>query len=265
MENHKFIFICGLHRSGTSLLFRSLREHPEISGFLDTDSPENEGMHLQTVYQTSGTYGGAGMFGFSPEAHLTELSDLVTDFNRNKLFQEWGKYWDLRKPYLLEKSPPNIIRTRFLQSIFPNSYFIILIRHPVAVSYATRAWYRKFRIFWRRFNKIFEHWIVCHEILLSDINYLKRVLPIKYEDFVVDPENVISRIYLFLGLGKYPVTQKIRPNVNDKYFSLWDNDLDHFFLKWLRIKTLDKYGDYVTKFGYNLHDLSNIDTFEFFK
>ena len=28
-------------------------------------------MHLQTVYPPSGHYGGAGAFGFHPEAHLT--------------------------------------------------------------------------------------------------------------------------------------------------------------------------------------------------
>ena len=59
IDQHRYIFVCGLHRSGTSVLFRSLRDHPEVSGFQGTASPEDEGMHLQTVYLPSGRYGGA--------------------------------------------------------------------------------------------------------------------------------------------------------------------------------------------------------------
>jgi hypothetical protein len=105
MSQHQLVFVCGLHRSGTSVLFRSLRGHPLMSGFEDTNSPENEGMHLQTVYQPSGHYGGAGKFGFSPEAHLTEASELVSDANRKKLFEEWKPYWDLDKPFRRATQP----------------------------------------------------------------------------------------------------------------------------------------------------------------
>ena len=47
---------------------------------------------------------------------------------------------DTGKEFLLEKSPPNIIRTRFLQAMFPNSYFINIKRHPIATSLATKKW-----------------------------------------------------------------------------------------------------------------------------
>ena len=30
MENHKFVFICGLHKSGTSVFEKTLAEHPDI-------------------------------------------------------------------------------------------------------------------------------------------------------------------------------------------------------------------------------------------
>jgi hypothetical protein len=33
MKNNEFIFLAGLHRSGTSLLHKIIREHPEVSGF----------------------------------------------------------------------------------------------------------------------------------------------------------------------------------------------------------------------------------------
>ena len=50
MQAKKFIFISGLHRSGTSLLYRILKEQDEISGLSKTNELEDEGQHVQTVY-----------------------------------------------------------------------------------------------------------------------------------------------------------------------------------------------------------------------
>ena len=72
MDGHRFVFLAGLHRSGTTLLARLLASHPEVSGFSDTGVPADEGQHLQTVYPAAAVYGGPGRFGFAPEAHFTE-------------------------------------------------------------------------------------------------------------------------------------------------------------------------------------------------
>lgn len=55
-QTHPFAILGGLHRSGTTLLFRMLREHPEISGFANNPDAnewlgaEDEGQYLQSVY-----------------------------------------------------------------------------------------------------------------------------------------------------------------------------------------------------------------------
>jgi hypothetical protein len=256
VSDHRFIFVCGLHRSGTSVLFRSLRDHPQVSGFQGTASPEDEGMHLQSVYLPSGRYGGAGEFGFHPEVHLTEDSPLVSEANRHKLFSEWSKYWDLQKMYLLEKSPPNIIRTRFLQAMFPNSYFIIMLRHPLAVSYATQKWYRRYKINWRRFPRIFEHWLVCHEIFRADQKDLRNSFVVKYEDFVAEPYRWVNDMYRFLGLSDHSMSQKVLTDVNKKYFKIWDQKLSGFLSGPMNRKIIKRYEDRVRCFGYSLTDLN---------
>src|SRR5918998_1575554 len=192
--NHRFLHIGGLHRSGTSTVFRCLREHPLISGFNDTGATEEEGQHLQSVYPPATAYGGPGRFGFHPEAHLTEDSDLITAHNRLRLFEEWKRYWDLAKPVLLEKSPPNLIRARFLQELFPNSYYVIVTRHPIAVSYATQKWS------YTSLAELIEHWLVCHEKFRQDKQYLRRFLVLRYEDFVAHPQSALGKIYSFLNL-----------------------------------------------------------------
>ena len=140
MQAKKFIFISGLHRSGTSLLYRILKEQDEISGLSKTNELEDEGQHVQTVYKPAYEFGGVGKFGFNINARLDENSKLINELNRKKLFNEWSRFWDLEKNILLEKSPPNIIRTRFLQKMFPNSYFINITRHPIATSIASKKW-----------------------------------------------------------------------------------------------------------------------------
>ena len=86
IDEHQFVFIGGLHRSGTSLLHRCLRSHPDFSGFLDLGVPEDEGQFVQSVYPRK--YGGPGLFAFHPAAHITESSPLVTDDNRRRLYEE---------------------------------------------------------------------------------------------------------------------------------------------------------------------------------
>jgi len=114
---HQFVFLAGLHRSGTTLLARLLAAHPEMSGFSGTGVPADEGQHLQSVYPAAKKYGGPGRFGFAPESHLTEGSPLVSEASARKLFEEWSAHWDLSRPLLLEKSPPNLLKTRFLQAL----------------------------------------------------------------------------------------------------------------------------------------------------
>jgi hypothetical protein len=215
VEDHRFVFIGGLHRSGTSVIFRCLREHPLISGFENTGAPQDEGQHLQSVYPPGDTYGGPGRFGFEPEAHLTETSELITKENRLRLLAEWKRHWDLEKPVLLEKSPPNLIRMRFLQELFPNPYFLVVIRHPIAVSYATREWTNA------SLPELIEHWLVCHEKFEQDRQHVRRLFVLKYEDFVEKPQAALDTIYSFLGLPHYPNRIQVHSRLNEKYLKQW--------------------------------------------
>jgi hypothetical protein len=259
LRDHKIVFVCGLHRSGTSILFKALRGHPQISGFKDTGAPEDEGMHLQSVYKPSGDYGGAGRFGFEPQAHLTETSPLATDSNRLKLYSEWSPYWDLAKPYLLEKSPPNLIRTRFLQAMFPNSYFLVILRHPVAVSLATRRWYRTLRFYTIRLRTVFEHWLTCHELFWEDRRYLDHYLVLKYEQLVHQPERSLGQIYTFLGLEMQPLIERLHAGINEKYFAQWQYLRDGLFSRYPTRRLERDFEARIRRFGYSFIDLRRIE------
>jgi len=247
MDEHKFVFICGLHRSGTSIFHRCISDHPQISGFSETGVPEDEGQHLQDVYKTAKYYSGPGTFGFDKRSHLDETSDLAIKGNSERLFTSWSKYWNLSKPILVEKSPPNLVRSRFLQELFPNSYFLIVLRHPVAVSYATKKWSKT------SVNSLIRHWLVCHEKFMNDKGFLKKCLMVKYEDFTEDPRTTLNSVCSFLDIENFKSDREIRSDVNQKYLLRWKQLEDAgFYSKAYKKYLIAKYENRVREFGYSL-------------
>jgi sulfotransferase family protein len=227
---HKFVFVGGLQRSGTTMLYRYLDEHPDVSALSGTDRATNEGQHNQSVYPGDEYHGKGGRFAFRPAARLTEASPLVTEANRRKLFDEWSRYWDVSNTYLLEKSPPNLIRMRFLQAMFPASYFVILLRHPIPVALATQRWGGD------RPHVLLEHWLRAHELFVEDVPHVRQVHALRYEDLVADPDAVLGRTFRFLGLDdpcpgrpraagvnrdNFDSDRILRTDVNDRYFEEW--------------------------------------------
>lgn len=226
MTSHQHIFIGGIHRSGTSPLARALSSHPQISGLAGTGAPEDEGQHLQDVYPMIRKYGGMNRFAYADEAHLTESSPLVSADNSRRLFDSWAPYWDLALPYLLEKSPSNIITTRFLQALFPNSWFIVIVRHPVVAALAIQKWNpylisRKGR--WRAsLAQAVRHWEMAHSILRADSRHIRRLHILRYEDLIRDPEGEFGRVGQFLGLECPIDSSLIAPGHDDEYFRAWE-------------------------------------------
>ncbi|WP_162917464.1 sulfotransferase family protein [Dongia deserti] len=218
VDGHRFLFIGGLHRSGTSIIHRLLREHPDASGLNDTPAPEDEGQHLQSVFPPARMFGGPGRFAFAEDAHMIETSDRVSEENRRKLLCEWGPYYDFSKKVLLEKSPPNLIRSRFLQAMFPGARFIFVVRHPIAVSCATRKWSNTHML------ELLFHWCVAHQILMQDLQQLDRAMVIRYEDFVSKPHVFLKEICHFTGLESFTPRETVSDH-NQEYFARWKNEI----------------------------------------
>jgi hypothetical protein len=230
MDRHHFVFVCGLQRSGTTMLYRSLGDHPSISALSGGVRATNEGQHNQTVYPADEHHSKGGQFAFRPEARMLEDSPLVTDANRRKLFDEWSRHWDTSKPFLLEKSPPNLIRMRFLQAMFPESSFVALLRHPIPVTLATQKWGKI------RPHRLLQHWLRAHELMASDVPHIRRLHVVRYEDLIADPDTALSHLFSFLGLDdhtsgrdraegvnqdNFEADRTLRLGVNDRYFEMW--------------------------------------------
>ena len=126
MIDKKFIFLGGLHRSGTSLLHEIIRNHPSVTGISNTDVFEDEGQHLQSVFFPGIAFGGPGKFAFNKKAYMNENNGLVSNANSERIFSDWSQYLDLSAEYIIEKSPPNLIRTRFLQALLHSLHSLLV-------------------------------------------------------------------------------------------------------------------------------------------
>lgn len=252
IDEHRLVFVGGLHRSGTSMLAASLARHPEMSGLSGTDAKEDEGQHLQDVLPPARDYGGAGRFALDPRAHLTEESPLATAANAERMVLQWAPYWELDRKYLVEKSPPTIVRTRLLQAMFPGARFVIVVRHPVVVALSTRKWRRGVSL-----SALVEHWFAAHDLLLADLPHLPGAYVVKYEHLVQAPAGTLAAVADALHLGGEVPADGIRTDASAAYEATW-REWAHSWVPWRRAeyrRLVAAYEERVYGFGYSLTDL----------
>lgn len=260
LASGRLVFVGGLHRSGTTPFARVLGGHPDISALSGTGVHEDEGQHLQTVYPPAKTYGGSGHFAKDERAHLTEKSALVSSGNASALLSAWQQHWDLSKRYLLEKSPPNLVMTRFLQALFPEASFIIVVRHPVTVALSTKKWTRLVSRQPARaatLSALVDHWLTAHEIFFADASHLRRVCIVYYEDLINRPESELGKVQKFLGLDQPIPPAGLAANRSVTYEDKWET-LGSGWRPggWQRRLIARKYADRLPQYGYRLNDLS---------
>jgi hypothetical protein len=278
----KYVFVGGLQRSGTSVLVRNVARLENCTGFKNTGVLQDEGKYLQDVYPTDHAYGGSGRYGFDPRAHLTETSNLLTPENVARLRASWHAYWDNSKTICVEKTPGNLLMTRFLQAAFPNSFFIVIKRHPVAVSMATQRWKRPSHnravpnVSVTAIHRLFEHWLHCYGIFDEDKRYLKHVYELTYERYVENPDKYHQEIARFIGTGvpEVPKDDEFRrvpqgrnptglrvpergleiPSAvySKKYFDRWSNCLTRSPFKRYYRYIAAKYEPEFARYGYSL-------------
>jgi len=147
----------------------------------------------------------------------------------------------------VEKTPGNLIMTRFLQAAFPNAYFIVIRRHPVAVGLATQKWSLS------SLHSLFEHWLRCHDLFEQDRQYLTHVHELTYEDYVENPAKHHSQIADFIGTR--PISdqmESLSSAHNRKYLNRWSNLLTNSPWKTYYLYIASKYEPKFAKYNYFL-------------
>ncbi len=181
-----WIFILGVNNSGTTVLTRLLQQHPEIRGL------PREGQILSNAFPRP-RYNGVGrLWSLRPDLfHWTEAHDPAP---AARVRYDWLPHFPRGRGFLLEKSPPNTLRSRWLQRYFAPAHFLGIVRSPYATCEGIR----------RRSGcdlaDAARHWSTSMEIMLSDAEHLERFYWFRYEDLTAEPDCYLGRIEQFLGL-----------------------------------------------------------------
>jgi len=247
------VFLGGLHRSGTSLAFRLLRRHPLVSGFSGTGTSEDEGQHLQTVYQPAKAFGGEGRFGFHAGAHLVEPAPRRAQADAEALYTQWSRYWDLRRPVLIEKSPPNLVRMRYLQSMFPHAHFVVIIRHPLEVALAQRKRTRH-QPLW----SLLRHWFACYDTFSADAPRIDRLLVLRYEDLLSAPQRTLDQLLSFVGLppASDAVAGEVSTGPSGRYRAEWERLVTRPWYRPYGELLIRRFEADARRYGYGMRDLA---------
>lgn len=251
VDGARLVFVAGLHRSGTTPLARLMADNPQISGLTRTGVREDEGQHVQSVYPPARTFGGPGRFAWNPQAHLTEASPLVSEQNAARLTAAWSPYWDLGRPLLLEKSPPNLVMGRFLQALFPGSAFVVVLRHPVVVALSTKKWAPRTSL-----HRLVAHWFAAHELMLADLPKMQRTHVLRYEDLIADPVAELEPVRHLLGLAEPLNSGMLEVSRSSAYEKEWDALTAGSLVARRRRRRIEaEFADQCARFGYDVSDL----------
>ena len=156
---------------------------------------------------------------------------------RLALFRQWGCFWDMSRPVLLEKSPPNMVVSRMLEALWSRHgagaprgvVFVFITRHPIANALGHLQWQacKGMSVF-----ELVTHWVAQHDTLAADLPKLARATLLKLEEWSADPEPALTRIFEGLGLAEPPPAEAaraaaagVRANPNAKYESQYCADL----------------------------------------
>jgi len=131
----------------------------------------------------------------------TEKPNLISNdknYNWKIIKQKWFKAWErsagrpLKNMILLEKSPPNVIRAELLQKYFLNSYFIVMVRNPYALSEGLR------RRQGYKIERCATHWGESMKFQMRNLKILDNVIWVKYSDLCDNQEMVKTKITTLL-------------------------------------------------------------------
>ena len=151
-----------------------------------------EGQHLTTAFPRPDLLGVGRLWSSRlEEFRWNEEHDAAPALQAKR---DWAPLYSNEQGILLEKSPPNTVRSRWLQRNFYPSRFLAIVRNPYAVCEGIRR-RKEYQI-----DKAALHWKTANECLLSDLEHIERKLLIRYEALTDDPPHSFAQIADFLNL-----------------------------------------------------------------
>jgi Tfp pilus assembly protein PilF len=187
------IFICGVSRSGTTLLEQMLAAHPS-----ERIMPGGE---MKTIHRLIRRH-------FGPQGVLVTGQRLagMTKAELRKMLDDWTaaiEHKAMGKPYITDKMPSNALLLGLLEVAFPEAPIILLERDPVAIACSCFVTpFAEEHTFSHRLSDIGHYFAQYRRV----VTHWETVLPpgriqrLRYEDLVTHPRESLSALLNTLGL-----------------------------------------------------------------
>jgi len=180
------IFVMGSMRSGTTLLRIILDSHPHIALGWETGFARAI-KHTKQVPDF--IYGDRWYrrYGLTDEDMDRRLQAFYASIFESYASREGARRWG-------EKTPLNVFRVNDIANIFPDSQFIVTVRHPGAAAASLLKWNYDF-------DKALAYWTNVYDRLRSFMSDVPpwRLTFVRFEDLLTNPPEVLASIMQFLG------------------------------------------------------------------
>jgi hypothetical protein len=196
------LFVVGMWRSGTSLLYRLINQHPEIALMYEGDLavlrplftwPNRKKNWMEYWDFWSGALRRHSIDRATIPSYFPDLKTAIETVHRT---YAGSKIWGC-------KSPNYYDRMAVLHEMFPNARFIVIWRDPADVC---RSVLRAGKISYSWFNRrgMFHRGLFGCRVLKAESERLKRagaqIHEVQYENLVSDPRKAMMEICEFLNL-----------------------------------------------------------------
>jgi hypothetical protein len=277
MEYQQPIIICGMHRSGTSLVSNIIESQGVFMGRKKQN--DNEPVFFLDINETifrllNASWDTPDNFSFANVFFKTNVQKIINrklqsnsarsyfglyQFLKNHDFQKINYSWGW-------KDPRNTFTLDYWRQIFPGVKVVHVYRNPIDVA---RSLQRRQEQFTERFstNKRFEEFAVKNDFMGTSYKclhleegfklwekYIRKafssgadIFHLKYEDLLENQEKKVDELFLFLGLPKKP--EAIEPVLSKidssrKYAFFGDEVLENFYRS-------VRDNEWVTRLGYH--------------
>ena len=177
------VFVCGMFRSGSTLLEQMLAAHPDLTsgGEIDYFSKTIDLDNISKLTSESMSWLGKG--------YLAELERLFPGRSR-----------------VIDKRPDNILYLGIIRDLFPGARFLVTRRRPL--DNCLSVYFQQLTGHFKYANELLDiaHYYLQVEQLIDHWRrlYPEAILEVSYDRLVSDPENVTREAMAFIGLEWTP-------------------------------------------------------------
>ena len=191
IPGQKIIFICGMPRSGTTLVEQIIASHNKVYG-------AGELIYLQQTIRKN--------FEENSRLNINKILESVNS-KTNLVYKDYLKNFDLynlnNAEFITDKAPQNFTMIGFIKLFFPNCKIIHCVRNPkdVCLSLFKNSFASSSMAWSNNENDIPRYFNLYNEIM----NFWKNKIPnfiydAQYEKIIEDKENEIKKILNFCDL-----------------------------------------------------------------